>query len=505
MAKRDLTSMRTALEYMIGEGQVYVVKEEVDPNLEISGITKTFDGGPVLLFENLKGYPGVRDVANVIGNEKIYTGLFGTANDKELMQRCHQALLNPMAPVEVTSAPVQEVVYTENIDVFKILPVLMHSEEDAGRILGGENILISGKYFGGGHEISFKRTHFQGKDWGTLMAGDHTHIGKIMQKFRGQKVPVTLNLCAPPAVLLAAGGAYMSPIAPFGIDELGFAGALQGSPVQIVRAKTVDAWAVAQAEWTVEGYLEAGNTIWESERAAQAGKWDVTPFFPEYTGYLGGTVKTTRLQVTAITHRKERPIFYSPLAHSIEGENLMRPFHAASIYELCRRIVPEDIVSDVNILQGQKGLLGVTIQVKKTRKRHEGYQRNLLETILTIPDGPQVGIVVDDDVDIYSAEDVIWALTTRVNPATGIFSVSGDRHRQGNPMEELVAFSGSQGSLGIDATVPFELPLKGSFKQGKYPIDVVGPKLEKWFSKDQIAKALAMMPEYGRVLAKRGS
>jgi hypothetical protein len=72
-------------------------------------------------------------------------------------------------------------------------------------------------------------------------------------------------------------------------------------------------------------------------------------------------------------------------------------------------------------------------------------------------------------------------------------------------MEELVDFSGSQGSLGIDATVPFELPLKGSFKQGKYPIDLVEPKLEKWFTKDQIAKAWAMMPEYGRVLAKRGS
>jgi 4-hydroxy-3-polyprenylbenzoate decarboxylase len=505
MAKRDLTSMRSALDYLISEGDVYQVKEEVDPILEISGITKRFDGGPVLLFEKIKGYPNARDVANVIGNERIYTKLFGASNDKELMQRCHQALLKPIPPKEVESAPVQEVVYTENIDAFKILPVLLHSEEDAGRILGGENILISGKYFEGGHEISFKRTHFIGPDWGTLMAGDHTHIGKIMQKFRGQKVPVTLNLCAPPAVLLAAGGAYMSPIAPFGTDELGFAGGLQGFPVEIVRAKTVDAWAVAQAEWVVEGYLEAGNTIWESAKAAASGKWDITPYFPEYTGYLGGAVKTTRFQVTAITHRKDRPIFYSPLAHSIEGENLMRPFHAASIYELCCRIAPEGLVNDVNILQGQKGLLGVTIQVKKTRKRHEGYQKNLLETVLTIPDGPQVGIVVDDDVDIYSAEDVIWALTTRVNPATGIFKVSGDRHRQGNPMEELVDFSGSQGSLGIDATVPFELPLKGSFKQGKYPIDLVDPKLEKWFTKDQIAKAWAMMPEYGRVLAKRGS
>ena len=505
MAKKDITSMRSALEYLIGEGDVYVVKAQVDPILEIAGIEKTFDGGPVLLFENLKGYPNARDVGNVFGNEKIYTKLFDVANDKELTQKCHKGILNPVPPKIVEKAPVQEVVYTKDIDVFKILPILLHTPEDAGRILGGENILISGKWFDNGHEISFKRTHFQGPDWGTLMAGDHTHIGKIIHKFRGEKIPVTLNLNTPPAVAMAAAAGYVAAVTPPGTDELGFAGGLQGSPVEIVHAKTVDAWAVAQAEWVIEGYLHAGTNIWESKKAEEAGKWDHAVYFPEYTGYLGGAVKTTKFEVTGITHRKDRPIFYSTLAHSLEGINLLRHFRAASYLEFCRRITPEGLVTDINILQGQKALLGITIQVNKTRKRHEGYQKNLLETILTIPDGPQVGIVVDEDINIYSAEDVIWALTTRVNPATGIFTVSGDRHRQGNPMEELVAYSGSQGCIGIDATVPFDLPLKSSFRQGKFPIDEVRPKLTTWFTKEQIAKAKAMMPEYGHVLANRGS
>lgn len=505
MKKKDITSMRAALDYLISEEDVYVVKEEVDPMLEIAALEKAFDGGPVLLFENLKGYPGARDVGNVFANEKVYTKLFDVANDKELTQKCHKGMLNPIPPKLVEKAPVQEVVYTENIDVYKILPILLHTEGDAGRILGGENILISGKWFDGGTEISFKRTLFQGPDWGTLMAGDHTHIGKVIQKFHGQKIPVTLNLNTPPAVAMAAGAGYVAAITPIGSDELGFAGGLMGCPVEVVKAKTVDALAVAQAEWVVEGYLHAGENIWEGEKAAAAGKWDHAQFFPEYTGYLGGAVKTTKFEVTGITHRKDRPIFFSTLAHSLEGINLLRHFRAASYYEFCRRLVPEGFVNDINILQGQKALLGIVIQVKKTKKRHEGYQKNLLEAILTIPDGPQVGIVVDEDIDIYSAEDVIWALTTRVNPATGIFTTTGDRHRQGNPMEELVSSSGTQGVIGIDATVPADLPLKSSFRQGYFHVDMVNAKLNKWFTEEQIKKAYAMMPEYGHVLAKRGS
>jgi 4-hydroxy-3-polyprenylbenzoate decarboxylase len=314
---------------------------------------------------------------------------------------------------------------------------------------------------------------------------------------------VTLNLCTPPAVNLAAGGSYMHPITPVGSDELGFAGGLQGSPVEIVKAKTQDAYAVAQAEWVIEGYIDTAEHVWESELAAKAGKWEVAPYFPEYTGYLGGAVKTTRFVATGVTHRKERPIFFSPLAHSIEGDNLLVPFRAASMYEYARRIVPPDFVADVHILDGQKALLGCVFQVAKTRRRYEGYQKTMLMNILTLPEAPQVGIVVDEDVNIYSAEDVIWALTTRVNPKTGILVGGGERHRQGNPMEELSAESGLQGYIGIDATIPFDHPVKSVFKQGHFNVDKID--LTKWLTPEQVKAAQARQSEYGRVLAERGS
>ena len=70
-------------------------------------------------------------------------------------------------------------------------------------------------------------------------------------------------------------------------------------------------------------------------------------------------------------------------------------------------------------------------------------------------------------------------------------------------MEDLSEMSGLQGFYGIDATVPFDHPLKMVFRQGKYPIDQID--LRKWFSDEQIANAQARQCEYAKVIAKRGS
>lgn len=334
------------------------------------------------------------------------------------------------------------------------------------------------------------------------MTGDHTHIGKIAQLHKGKKIPMTINIGTPPAITMVAGGGFLHAVVPYGSDELGIAGGLQGFPIDICKAKTVDAYGVANSEWVIEGYLDITKTVWESKAAQNSGQWDATPFFPEYTGYMGQCVKTLSFQATAITHRKDNPIFYTPLAHSIEGNILCGSFRAAAIYELCERMVP-GLVSDVTVLDGHKGLLGAAFSVKKTKPRQEGYQQNLLRAILAMPDGPQVVIAVDDDVDIYSAEDIIWALTTRVNPSTGIITTGGERKRQGNPMEELVEDSGRQGAIGIDATVPFNLEMKSSFKVGHYPVELVD--MNKLFSAEDAKKIKMMQSEYGKVQAKRGT
>ncbi len=70
---------------------------------------------------------------------------------------------------------------------------------------------------------------------------------------------------------------------PTGEDEIGAAGALQGSPVEIVRAKTVDAYAIANAEWVIEGYIMPSERVWETEEAKRLGRQGETMLHPEWT------------------------------------------------------------------------------------------------------------------------------------------------------------------------------------------------------------------------------
>src|SRR2546427_109263 len=94
----------------------------------------------------------------------------------------------------------------------------------------------------------------------------------------------------------------------------------------------------------------------------------------------------------------------------------------ACFLELAERIVP-GLCVDTHIPMGMTDWGGVIFQVKKRRARDEGLQRNILTAALSISLGARLGIVVDEDVDIYNIEDVLWALTTRVNPKEDVLTI----------------------------------------------------------------------------------
>jgi 4-hydroxy-3-polyprenylbenzoate decarboxylase len=222
MGKKEITSMRGTIEFLKEQGELLVIDKEVDPILEISGIQKALEGGLPILFENIKGYPGIRDIGNLIAREETAARIFDVADHRKLKFKCHEALKNRISPRVVKEAPCQEAVVTDNIDVAAALPIIKHSEHDIGHILGSANILLSGKYFDNGTEIVFKRMHFRGKDWSSVFIAAGTLLARALQKFKGERIPVTINIGTPPAVLLMAGGGGIYPILPYGTDKLEF-------------------------------------------------------------------------------------------------------------------------------------------------------------------------------------------------------------------------------------------------------------------------------------------
>ena len=502
MSKKDVTNIRGALEYLEEKGKVVHVKQEVDPIYEIAGIQKALDKGPVLFFEKIKGYPDVYDIGNLFSRRETIADLFDVDEPKKLKLRFVEAIKKPLPPRIVEEAPCQEVVITDNINVLATLPIIKHTERDVGRILGSGIQLMMGPYFDGGTNLSFNRIHFRGKDWASLSTAQITHIGMTAFKtHRNERIPITVNINPNPAVQMVAGTWNVRTVVHPGMDELGIAGAFQGSPVDIVKCKTVDTYAIANSEIVLEGYLEPySENVWESDEAEQLQKQVTAPFFPEWVGYLGRSWRVRKLQVTAITHHKNKPIFYTPLAAGLEyaGFDLLRE---AGFLEMAERIAP-GIVVDVNIPDYFKWGSGVVFQIHKERAQDEGFQRNILMAALYDAPGLRMAIAVDEDVDIYNADDLFWAIESRVNPHTDIMTGPGGLRgiaAQPSEMKER-GVGGWEGGIAIDATKPYNEAWR--FERPSYPVDKVN--LAKYFDKEQLAAIRVQQSEYAKTLAERG-
>jgi 4-hydroxy-3-polyprenylbenzoate decarboxylase len=380
---------------------------------------------------------------------------------------------------------------------------MLHSAHDAGRIIGGGIIPIMEPLMPRGSSISFKRIRPLGPDWCSLYSIRGSHLGQtIYEVHKGESIPVTVNIGVSPAVVITAATELIHSIVPYGSDVIGIAGALQEAPVELAKAITVDAPVIANAEWVIEGYITP-DRVWESEEAEKAGvSRGTAPFFPEWTGYLGKAARVLKFQTTAITHRKDRPIYYNPLAHGIEYEIMNDPLREACFYEMAQRVWPK-LVTDVHIQYGLMSCGGIVFQVKKKSRADEAAVKNILQQALAVS-LVRLAIAVDEDVDIYNADDLLWAIVTRANFETGLIkAAAGAMSVSMLPAADASQASGGgyqTGGLAIDATTP--LSAQALFERAHYPSDQID--LTKWFSPEQIAQVKARQGAYARLLASTG-
>ncbi|MBI2816200.1 MAG: UbiD family decarboxylase [Acidobacteria bacterium] len=508
-SKIDIKSLRSTLEGLIGTDELLITEKEVNPALELAGLAKHFDGGSAMLFNNVKGYPNARLTTNLFATEKRVTSLFGVEDPRKFKFKCVEALHTPLPPKVVKDAPCQEVVIDKNINVWDVIPMIQHTVKDPGRTLGGGNTLVTGKYFWGGDHISYNRMNFRGPDYSSFQISPGSHTDMIATEwYRKGPIPMTINMGVPPACTLMAGGGFMYMVLPKGCSELGVAGAIQGSPIELVKARTVDAMSIAEAEYVIEGYLDTTQKVWESEIAEKEQKQGVYPFHPEWAGYMGKAYRTYKFQVTAITHRKDKPIYYPSIVHSYDDKHIDTLMREAMFFELADRICP-GLCIDTRIPMPLTDWGGIIFQIKKRRARDEGYQKNILTAAAACSMGLRLCIAVDEDIDIYTLDDVMWALTTRIDPRSGLQIVNqngagqtfqpADRSSAGNKdwTQANIRFGGC---IAIDCTMPFQY--KDAFERPPYPVTLVDPS--KWFAADEIVKSKAKMTEWGHYMAKTG-
>ena len=231
---------------------------------------------------------------------------------------------------------------------------------------------------------------------------------------------------AHPAIYLAAAAKVAMEV-----DELDIAGGLLGKPVDLVKCRTIDIEVPAEAEIVIEGELLADASEDEGP-------------YGEYTGY--STYRSTRnvFVVKAVT-RREKPIYLDIIpGNSSEHLLLGRCAKEAHVFNRLK-----EVVAGVKAINYPKSGTHFHAYIS-LQKGAEGQARHAIMLLFGLDSYLKLVIAVDEDIDIYNVEDILWALATRFQADTDLFVVPKVFCNRLDPS----AVDGMSAKLGIDATLP---------------------------------------------------
>lgn len=476
---KEVIDLRSALELLESiSGQMVHTDVEVDPSAELAGVyryvgaggtvarpTKT---GPAMTFENVKGHPGAKVVIGLLASRKRVGYLLNSKPEK-LGFMMRDAVKNAIAPVVVdkSKAQCQEVVHLatdEGFDIRKLIPAPTNTPEDAGPYVT-LGMCYASDVETGESDVTIHRLCLQSKDEISMFfTPGARHLGAFREKAEalGKPLPISISIGVDPAIEIAS--CFEPPTTPLGFNELSIAGAIRGKAVELAPCVTIDEKCIANAEYVIEGELLVGARVREDQNS-NTGK--AMPEFPGYTGPANAELPV--IKVKAVTHRVN-PIMQTCIGPSEEHVSMAGIPTEASILDMVERAMPGR-VQNVYAHSSGGGKFIAVIQFKKTVPSDEGRQRQAaLLAFSAFPELKQV-ILVDEDVDIFDTNDVLWAMTTRMQADVDIVTIPGVRCHPLDPSNDP-ACSWSIRDHGIacktiyDATVPFNQ--KARFQRAKF-------------------------------------
>lgn len=476
---KEVIDLRSALELLESiPGQMVHTDVEVDPSAELAGVyryvgaggtvarpTKT---GPAMTFENVKGHPGVKVVIGLLASRKRVGYLLNSKPEK-LGFMMRDAVKNAIAPVVVDKAKAQcqEVVHLatdEGFDIRKLIPAPTNTPEDAGPYVT-LGMCYASDVETGESDVTIHRLCLQSKDEISMFfTPGARHLGAFREKAEAlsKPLPISISIGVDPAIEIAS--CFEPPTTPLGFNELSIAGAIRGKAVELAPCVTIDEKCIANAEYVIEGELLVGARVREDQNS-NTGK--AMPEFPGYTGPANAELPV--IKVKAVTHRVN-PIMQTCIGPSEEHVSMTGIPTEASILDMVERAMPGR-VQNVYAHSSGGGKFIAVIQFKKTVPSDEGRQRQAaLLAFSAFPELKQV-ILVDEDVDIFDTNDVLWAMTTRMQADVDIVTIPGVRCHPLDPSNDP-ACSWSIRDHGIacktiyDATVPFNQ--KARFQRAKF-------------------------------------
>jgi 4-hydroxy-3-polyprenylbenzoate decarboxylase len=470
----DINDLPSALDFLSTiPGQLLRIKKPVDPYCELAGVYKVLGAGtpaapptrpgPAALFENVKGYD-IPVATGLLATRDRAALLLGGTQDR-LAQVLLDSVRHPVAPVMMPQnrAPSQEVVHGAPLDIMKILPVPTVTALDAGPSFCLA-LLYAADPETGEEDVTIHRMCVVGRDEISVyfIGGRHIDHFRAKAEKMGKPLPVSVNIGMDPVIYLAS--CFEAPTTPIGFNELSIAGAVRNRPIELVDCVSVKAKALARAEIVIEGEILPGRRVAEDINTGNG------LMMPEFPGYMGKSQPSLPvLKVSAITHRR-KPIFQTLVGPGLEHVNLLGIPTEASILRLVNDSSPGRLKNVYAHPSGGGKYLAI-MQIRKAAATDEGRQRQAALVAFAAFAELKHIILVDEDVDIFNTDDVLWAMTTRFQGDVSTVFIPGVYCHALDPSSSP-AFSPSIKAMGIacktifDCTVPYAL--KEDFVRAKF-------------------------------------
>jgi UbiD family decarboxylase len=403
---RDLEAMR---EVKLIEG--------ADPHLEISALAETltmrFPGEePALLFDKIKGYPkGYRILSGAANSFRRLAHVYGLpAPEKKIdIVTNFKARIGKgpelIAPNIVATGPILENVQRDGeVNIFKF-PIPFVHEHDGGRYIGTEDLVVMRDPDSDWTNVGTYRIVAHAKNEVGIWISPGKHGRLIREKYfaRGEPCPVLIS-CGQDPILFLCSNAEL----PFGVCEYDYAGGQRGRAVDVVLSELHNLPMPAGAEIVLEGEMYGDRLKTEGP-------------FGEFMGYYASEASLQpTIKIRRVYHRND-PIL-----------TLAIPSRPPSNFTVARAVVKAALIWDELEKAGVPSVVGVwnheagagrLFNVVAIRQMYAGHAKQAGMIAANCRSGVYAGrfvVVVDDDIDPSNIHDVIWAMSTRCDPAEDI-------------------------------------------------------------------------------------
>lgn len=423
-------TFRGFLDRLRSEKELVDIKQPVDSR-HIATLVDQSD--KALLFHKVIGY-NMPVVSGIIRSQKRAIMSMGCETYPEIEFRLERGIANPIAPRYVESCAAKQVIQTgKDVDLFS-LPIPMFSIYDGGPMITAGITIARDPEYGlnsGIYRFMVKERNLTGID---IVTPNNMRLFAQRAFEAGKPLPISISIGNHPFENLGSGFR-----APLGTDEMGIAGGIRGKAIELAQCESIDLPCIADSEIVLEG--EILPTGWTQPEGR----------FGEFTRLMGGLHWNPVVRINAVTMRRDA-IYYA-LHMPWENTWLMAPTRYTQIRRALKTAGVQ--VKDINVTLGGCGMWHAVVSIKK----QAGEGKNALLAALSVMDLKHV-VVVDDDIDVFNAMDVEWAIATRVQGDKDVIIIPGSRAKPLDPSLAVtppgVVPTGAK--VGIDATISEGIP-----------------------------------------------